>query len=113
MVVVTIVILRPEDPLAFVADACAALAEENNRIRAVGHDDTRQLVQAYAELVISYALLVCPTLDIPARVDIIDHLIDRVRQAQTGDIGIPLLDIVDRLHGELTHQPTPGPRSDR
>ncbi|WP_429428581.1 hypothetical protein [Nocardia sp. GAS34] len=109
----TIVILRREDPLAFVADACAALAEENNRIRAVGQDDTRQLVQTYAELVISYAHLARPTLT-SARADIIDHLVDRVSQAQTGDIGIPLLDIVDRLHGELTHQPTPpGPQPDR
>lgn len=32
-----------------------------------------------------------------------DHLLERLAQARCGLIAPPVLDIVDRLHGELTH----------
>lgn len=31
---------------------------------------------------------------------IIDHLFDRLRQSQAGEIEIPLADVIDRLHAE-------------
>jgi hypothetical protein len=38
---------------------------------------------------------------------VIDHLIERLGQARTGEISIPLLDIADRLDAELVRQPLP------
>jgi hypothetical protein len=31
-----------------------------------------------------------------------DHLLDRLTEARTGLISLPVFDVVDRLHGELT-----------
>jgi len=31
-----------------------------------------------------------------------DHLLGRLTEARTGLIALPVLDIIDRLHGELT-----------
>ncbi|WP_063043738.1 hypothetical protein [Nocardia pseudovaccinii] len=100
----TTILLQPQDPVGFVADACAALADQVNRIRALPPQDSiDQLAQTYAELVIAYSHLIAPTITNRARTNIISHLIDRIREAQTGDITTPLLDAVDRLHAELTH----------
>jgi len=38
----------------------------------------------------------------PANLAIVDHPVQRLRQAQNNEITTPVLDIVDRLHGELT-----------
>nr|MDQ6949177.1 hypothetical protein [Actinomycetota bacterium] len=62
-------------------------------------------VEAYAELVVAFARLVRPRLlddGETVRVAVMDHLLDRLTQARTGLIALPVLDIVDRLHGELT-----------
>lgn len=95
-----IVVLNRDDPLAFVGDACAAFAESANRIR-VGRAVERDLTAAYAEMVVAYSGLLRDRLGEP-RTAIVDHLIMRLRQAQAGEIAVPVLDIVDRLHGELT-----------
>lgn len=99
-----VVVLHADDGLSFVADACAAMADAVNETRLVtaGHAD---LVEAYAEIVVAFARLVRPRLlddGETVRVAVMDHLLDRLTQARTGLITLPALDIVDRLHGELT-----------
>lgn len=103
MTIDRVVVLRPDDPIAFLADACAAAAEAANELRVARPMDAA-LGDVYAELVIAYARVersVCTG----TRLAIIDHLIGRVAQARRGEIVTPLLDIVDRLHGELTSTP--------
>ncbi|MFI9507250.1 hypothetical protein [Nocardia sp. NPDC052566] len=48
----SVVVLRRSASLNFVTDACAALAEEVNRVRAARPADG-QLAEVYAELVIA------------------------------------------------------------
>ena len=103
-----VVVLRSDDPLGFVADSCAALADSVNETREWRHSDQVR-VEAYAELLCSYAKLMRPALasepDSAVRLAVTDHLIDRLAQARAGDIKMSVLDIADRLHAELTHQP--------
>ena len=103
-----IVVLRTDDALAFVADACAAFADAVNEIRVSRAGDT-DLVSAYAEMVVAYSRLLrsrpCSDRHRPAHLAIVDHLVERLRQAQNHEITTPVLDIVDRLHGELTREP--------
>jgi hypothetical protein len=40
------------------------------------------------------------------RGSIIDHVLERLGQAEGGEIRTPVVDIVDCLHGELTGQPS-------
>ena len=61
----------------------------------------RSLVDVYAELVIAYARVERNSYS-GARLAVIDHLIERIAQERGGEIVTPLVDIVDRLHGELT-----------
>jgi hypothetical protein len=102
------VVLRKDDALVFVADACAALADAINEIRASRTGDTN-LTAAYAEMVVAYSRLLRDQLSDarhgPANLAIVDHLAERLRQAQNNEITTPVLDIVDRLHGELTREP--------
>jgi hypothetical protein len=100
MTIDRVVVLRPDNPVAFLAEACAAAAEAANELRVARATDAA-LVDVYAELVVAYAR-VERTSGIGARLAIIDHLIERVTQARRGEIVTPLVDIVDRLHGELT-----------
>ncbi|MFI9507198.1 hypothetical protein [Nocardia sp. NPDC052566] len=98
----TTVILHPHDPVGFVADACAALAAQVNRIHAIpSRPGPDPLAHTYAELVIAYSHLTLPTISSTARTRIIAHLIDRIRESQAGDITVPLVDITDRLHAEI------------
>lgn len=92
----SIVILRPGDPIGFIATACSAAADQANRIRVAGQGH-QELAQVYAELVIAYSHLVRRNLDEPVRSNIIEHLVDRIRQSQNGEISLALLDTVDRL----------------
>lgn len=105
-----VVVLNPADPFAFVADACGALAAAVNEVRPWSPSDTG-LVDVYAEMVVAYANLVRPLIaessSATARLAIIDHLVDRLRQAQAGDVEVRVADVVDRLHGELTREPLP------
>ena len=99
-----IVVLRSHDPLSFVADACAALAGAVNEPHAwtVAHDE---LVATYAAMVRTFAGLLRPTVDGEVRLRIIDHLLERLGQAERGEIVTPVVEVADRLHGELVHQP--------
>lgn len=103
-----VVVLRSDDALGFVADACAAIADAVNQVRIVRSGD-QALVDVYAELVVAYSRLVHRDLAgdpaDTARVNIIDHLVERVGQAQAGEITPPVLDVVDQLDAELTREP--------
>jgi hypothetical protein len=99
-----VVVLHADDGLSFVADACAVMADavDETRLVTAGHAD---LVEAYAEMVVAFGRLVSPRLlddGETVRVSVMDHLLDRLVQARAGLIALPVLDIVDRLHGELT-----------
>ncbi len=99
-----VVVLHGDDGLSFIADACAAMADAANETRLVSAGRSA-LVDAYAEVVAALARLLRPRLmedGETVRVAVIDHLLDRLCQARTGAIALPLVDIVDRLHGELT-----------
>jgi hypothetical protein len=103
-----VVVLRSDDPLGFVADACAAVAELVNEAHLWRSSD--QLVtETYAELLVAFANLVRPGLiadpNSGTQLAIIGHLVERVRQARAGEFNVPVLDVADRLHAELTRQP--------
>ncbi len=99
-----IVILRDHDPVSFVADGCAALADAANELHvwSAGHEE---LLAVYAAMVRTYAGLVRPSIDDEAKGRIIDHVLERLGQAERGEIMAPVLDIADRLHGELVNDP--------
>jgi hypothetical protein len=99
-----VVVLHADDGPSFVADACAVMADAVNEPRLVteGHAD---LVEAYTEMVVAFARLVRPRLldeGETVRLAVMDHPLDRLTHARTGLITLPVLDVVDRLHGELT-----------
>ena len=100
MTIDRVVVLRPDDPVAFLAEACAAAADAVNELRVASVADAA-LVDVYAELVVAYARVERNSYS-GARLAVIDHLIERIAQACGGEIVTPLVDIVDRLHGELT-----------
>ncbi len=98
-----IVVLRPDEGISFVADACAALAEAVNGVRPTRSGDA-ELTNVYAEMVRAYARVVRPRLvdhGEDVRVAVIDHLLGRLDEAQAGVRAISVVDIIDRLHGEL------------
>jgi hypothetical protein len=100
MTIDRVVVLRPDDPVAFLAEECAAAADAVNELRVASAADAA-LVDVYAELVVAYARVERNSYS-GARLAVIDHLIERIAQARGGEIVTPLVDIVDRLHGELT-----------
>ena len=105
-----VLILRRENPLDFVANACDALADSVNELRFSRVGD-HLLIETYAEMLRAYSNLLRPTLlgdpSCATQVKVIDHLVERLRQARAGEISIPVLDIADRLHAELVRQPLP------
>ena len=105
-----VLILRRDRPLDFVADACAALADSVNELR-VSRVGDHLLIETYAEMLRAYSNLLRPTLvgdpSCTTQVKVIDHLVERLRQARASEINIPVLDIADRLHAELVRQPLP------
>jgi len=105
-----VLILRRDRPLDFVDNACAALADLINEIH-VSRMGDQLLIETYAEMLRAYSNLLRPaSVSDPScttQVKVIDHLVERLGQARAGEISIPLLDIADRLHGELVRQPLP------
>jgi hypothetical protein len=95
-----LVVFRSADPVPFVADACAALAAAVNDPHVWTETDLDG-VAAYAAMVKAYAELVRPRIDHEVALAIVDHLLDRLGQAQRGEFPTPIVDIVDRLHAEL------------
>ncbi len=104
-----VVVLRSDDPLEFVADCCAALADSVNETREWRPSDEAR-IEVYAELLCSYANLTSP--DFAAdpgsavQLAVIEHLVERLAQARAGDVNMSVLDVADRLHAELTRQPS-------
>ena len=105
-----VLILRRDNPLDFVANACAALADLANELR-VSRMGDQLLIETYAEMLRAYSNVLRPALvgdpRCAVQVKVIDHLVERLDQARAGEISIPLLDIADRLHAELVRQPLP------
>ena len=116
-----VLILRRDHPLDFVDNACAANTASSgwgeappadlvNEIR-VSRMGDQLLIETYAEMLRAYSNLLRPALmsdpSCATQVKVIDHLVERLGQARAGEISIPLLDIADRLHGELVRQPLP------
>ena len=105
-----VVVLRPDDPASFLADACAAAAEAVNEVRVWQQGDAN-LVELYGELVFAYARLrradIARSDHATVRLAVIDHLVERLAQARNGEITTRALEIADRLHGELTAEPAP------
>lgn len=101
-----LIVLRPEDPVSFLADACASAADAVNEIRAWRPSDS-SLARVYAELVLAYARVeVCERTGV--KLAIMKHLMERVDQALAGEVTPPLTDIVDRLHAEVAAGLVPG-----
>lgn len=100
-----IVVLRTDQPLRFLVDACSALADEVNEPHAWTTAD-EELLAVYAEAVTAVARLRRDELvgvsGSEVQVAVIDHLIERVRQTRAGEIAFRLADVVDRLHAEAT-----------
>ena len=98
-----IVVLRAKDGMSFVVEACAVLAEAVNEVSPARNADAN-LITVYAEMVRAYARLVRPRLVAQGeavRVALIDHLLGRLAEAQAGVRAVPVVDVVDRVHGEL------------
>jgi hypothetical protein len=95
-----VLILSRDNPLDFVANACAALADFVNELR-VSLVGDHLLIETYAEMLRAYSNLLRPALvgdpSCAVHVKVIDHLVERLDQARVGEISIPLLDIVDRF----------------
>ena len=75
-------------------------------IRAATQSDD-DLLGAYAEMVRAYARLLRPRLiaqDETVRLGVLDHLLNRLDEAQAGTRAVPVIDVVDRLHAELTRE---------
>jgi hypothetical protein len=105
-----VLILRRDNPLDFVAEVCAALADSINEIH-ISRKGDRLLADTYAEMLCAYSNLLRPGMVVDPgssiQLNVIDHLVERLGQARDGTISIPLLDIADRLHAELVRQPLP------
>lgn len=105
-----VVVLRAGQPREFLEEACAALADEVNTMHEWTESDDETL-SVYAVAVTALARLrLLELADEPgarAQVAIIEHLIERVRQAQAGEIQFRLADVVDRLHAEALCEAAP------
>ncbi len=102
---------RPGEPLAFLADVCGALADAIPDTD-VGDPDRAELTAVYAEVVCAYARIVRPEFALlPEGSDVwprvIDHLLERVRQARAGEISLDLTDIAEQLHARIEEVTAP------
>jgi hypothetical protein len=104
-----VVVFRSDDPLGFVADSCAALADSVNETRGWRPSD-QDCIEVYAELLCAFANLTRPALVAESgsavQLAVIEHLMERLAQARSGEFNVSVLDVADRLHAELTHQPS-------
>jgi hypothetical protein len=98
-----IVVLHPGEPLQFLVEVCRALADTVNEAHTWRPSDA-ELVEVYAEAVCALAHLRRAELarrsGDEARVAVIDHLLERLRQTRAGEVEMRLADVVDRLHAE-------------
>ncbi|MGO8870109.1 MAG: hypothetical protein ACLQPH_01680 [Acidimicrobiales bacterium] len=102
-----IIMLRSNQPMRFLVDACAALADEVNGPHAWTASD-EELLAVYAETASALARLRRAQLDRRPRcgvqIAVLDHLMVRVRQTRAGEIEFRLADVVDRLHAAATSE---------
>jgi hypothetical protein len=101
-----LVVLHSDDPIAFVADACAAVAGAVNEPHAWQANDST-MAATYAALLRAYVSLSVEAGQEDVQCRIVTHLLNRLDQAERGEIVTPLLEVADRLHAELTRQPEP------
>ena len=99
-----IVVLRSEQPMRFLVDVCAALADAVNEPRAWRSSGAERLT-VYAEAVSALARLGRAQLPegsgAEVGIAVIDHLLERLRQTRGGEIHMPLADVIDRLQAEV------------
>jgi hypothetical protein len=105
----SVVLLDPQRPLAFLQDACSALAEAVTDVPALS-DSRDELAVVYAETVGAYARLLREEMSrMPETsqvwLNIIDHLLERLRQVRAREITLDLVEIADQLNGRL-HEAT-------
>ena len=95
-----IVVLRSEQPMRFLVDDCAALADAVNEPRAWRSSDA-ELLTVYAEAVSALARLGRAQLaegsGAEVGIAVIDHLLEHLRQTRDGEMQMPLADVIDRL----------------
>lgn len=100
-----VVFLNPRQPLAFLASACAALAEALEDTVALG-PNRDELAAVYAEVVGAYArLLRAEVARMPemSRVwfDVVDHLLGRLKQVRDREILLDHVEVASQLHARL------------
>ncbi len=99
-----VVVWHAHDGLSFVADACAVMGRCRER-DPTGHRRASRPRRGLCREVAAVARLFCSRLlddSETVRIAVIDHLLDRLTEARTGLNALSVLDVVDRLHGELT-----------
>ena len=106
-----VVVLDPGRPLGFLEDACAALAEAVSEMRD-GAPGSEELAVVYGEVVGAYARLLREELSrmpetSPAGLNIVDHLLERLRQVRSRECTIEVAEIADQLHGRLCEATAP------
>lgn len=102
-----IVVLRPKQPVRFLVDVCAALADAVNEPHGWSSSDV-ELLTVYGEAVTALARLQRAQLaqrsGAETHIAIIDHLIERLRQVHAGENTNPIADVIDRLHAESVRE---------
>lgn len=102
-----IVVLRSGQPMRFLVDVCAALADAVNEPHAWRPSDA-ELLGVHAEAVSALARLrrdqLAQRRGAEVAIAVIDHLMERLGQARAGEVGIRLADVVDRLHAEAVRE---------
>jgi hypothetical protein len=108
-----VVLFDPRRPLAFLQDACAALARAVSDAPAVS-DAGDELAVVYAEMVGARARLLREEVSrMPessqAWLNIVNHLLERLRPVRARESALELIEIADQLHGRRREATTPLP----
>jgi hypothetical protein len=101
-----VTLLRPSPSILVLADAFHCLATGVRQLQDRNLGVTSDLLDAYAALTATYARALRDRISaLPdssaAWPDIIDHLVERLRQAREEDILLDPLDVLDQLAGRL------------
>lgn len=102
----SVVLLKPSPSILVLADAFHCLATGVSRLQNKNLGVTLDLVDAYAVVTATYARALRDRISaLPesstAWPQIIDHLLERLRQARDEDLLLDPLDILDQLAGRL------------
>lgn len=106
-----VVILDPARPLRFLDDTCRALAEALEEMPRLD-PGFEELAAVYAETVGAYAQLLHEELrHVPETsavwLDIVAHLLQRLREVRARESGLHILHVAEQLHGRLQDATTP------